>query len=153
MSAVIARLIAYLFLGVLHAVGPLLLLIAIVSSIPKVEFVRNTVVSDGTIIALQAMYSRQFSKEVYKPVVRFADGNGQTYLFVADSRSGIDPLKPGDSVRVLYLRNHPETARLGTIAQLWMPQLILAFIGVVFVVFSMRILFRRQNFSSTPVSS
>jgi hypothetical protein len=80
-------------------------------------------------------------------VVRFTDGNGQTRLFVADSRSGIDPLKPGDSVRVLYLRNHPETARIDTIAQLWMPQLILAFIGVVFVVFSVRILVRRKNLS------
>ena len=148
MPTVIARLIAYFFVGVvLHAVGPLLLLIAIVSSIPKVEFVRNSVVSDGTIIALQPMYSRRFSKEVYRPVVRFADGYGQTRLFVADSRSGIDHLKPGDSVRVLYLRNHPETARIDTIAQLWMPQLILAFIGVVFVVFSVRILIRRKNLS------
>jgi hypothetical protein len=153
MSTVIARLIAYLFLGVLHAVGPLLLLIAIISSTPKVEFVRNSVVSDGTVIALQPMYSRQFSKQVYKPVVRFTDGNGQTRLFVADSRSGIDPLKPGDSFRVLYLRNHPETARIDTIAQLWMPQLILAFIGVVFVVFSVRILIRREGLNHTPISS
>jgi hypothetical protein len=152
MSSLIARLIAYLFVGILHTVGPVLLLIAIVSSIPKVEFVRNSVISDGTIIALHPMYSRQFSKQVHKPVVRFADDKGQTRLFVADSRSGVYPLKPGDSVRVLYLRDHPETARIDTIAQLWMPQLILAFVSIVFAAFSVRILIRRKNLSRTLVS-
>jgi len=147
MSTVIARLIAYFFVGILCAVGPLLLLIAIVSSIPTLEFVRNSLVSHGTITSLQRSYSRQFSKEVYKPVVRFTDSNGQTRFFVADSRSGIATLKPGDSVRVLYLKDRPETARIGTIAQLWMPQLILALIGTVFVVFSVRILIRRKKLS------
>ena len=141
---VIARLIAYFFVGVLYAVGPLLLLIAIVSSIPKVEFVRNSVASHGTIIGIQSVYSRRFSKEVYKPVVRFTDSNGQTHLFLAVSRAGLVPLKPGDSVRVLYLKDHPETARVDSIAQLWMPQPILALIGAVFVTFSVRILIRRR---------
>jgi hypothetical protein len=152
MSTVIARLIAYFFVGVLHAVGPLLLLIAVVSSIPKVEFVRNSVVSHGTITALERIYSRQFSKEVYKPVVRFTDKNGQIRFFVAESRSGIVPLKPGDSVRVLYLKDRPETARIDTIAQLWMPQLILASIGAVFVVVSVRILIGRKNRNCVPIS-
>ena len=145
MSVVIARLISYFFVGMLCAVGPLLLLIAIVSSIPKLDFVRNSLVLHGTITSLQRLYSRQFSKEVYKPVVRFTDSSGQTRLFVADSRSGIATLKPGDSVPVLHLKDRPETAR--TIAQLWMPQLILALIGAVFFVFSVRILSRRKNLS------
>jgi hypothetical protein len=34
-----------------------------------------------------------------------------------------------------------------------MPQLILAFIGVVFVVFSVRILIRREGLNHTPISS
>jgi hypothetical protein len=136
----------------LYAVGPLLLLIAIVSSIPKVEFVRNSVASDGTIIGLQSVYSRRFSKEVYKPVVRFTDSNGQTHLFLAVSRAGLVPLKPGDSVRVLYLKDHPETARVDSIAQLWMPQPILALIGAVFVAFSVRILIRRKYRGHASVS-
>ena len=111
MSTVIARLIAYLFVGVLCAVGPLLLLIAIVSSIPKVEFVRNSVASDGKIIDLQPMNSRQFSKEVYKPVVRFADDNGQTRLFVADSRSGSFG-NPISTTRSSRSDTHPTTGAI-----------------------------------------
>lgn len=144
MPAVQTRLIAYFFTGVLHAVGPLLLLIAIASSIPKVEFVRNSIAVEGKIISLERAYSRQFSKDVYKPVVRFTDSNGQTRLFVAASRSGFVSLKPGDSVRVLYLKDRPGTARIGNFAQLWMPQLIPALVGAVFIAFSVRILIGRK---------
>lgn len=149
----LARLIAYFFVGVFLAVGPLLLLIAIVSSIPKVEFLRNSVAADGKIIGLQRVYSRQFSKEVYKPVVRFTANDGRTHLIVADSRAGLVPLKPGDRVRVIYLKDHPETARIDSIAQLWMPQIILGSIGAIFAVISVRILMKRKAPASALVSN
>jgi hypothetical protein len=153
MSALIGRLIACFFIGVLHAVGPLLFLIAAVSSIPKVEFAYNSVSSYGKILSLQPVYSRQFSKYVYKPVVRFTDNDGQTHFFVAISRAGLVALKPGDSVRVSYLKGHLETARIDTIGQIWMPQLILASIGVIFIAFSMRTLRGRNTSNRIPSRS
>ena len=140
----IARLIAWFIVGIFYAVGPLLLLIAIVSSIPRAEFVRNSLVADGKVINLRRVYSKQFSKEVYKPVVRFTANDGQIHLLVADSRAGLVPLKPGDEVSVIYLKDQPETARIDSIAQLWMPQLILGSIGVVFTAVVVRIQMRKR---------
>jgi len=138
---VIARLIAWFFVGLLYAVGPLLLVIAIVASIPTVFFVRNGVVADGTVIDLERVYSSQFSKEVYKPVVRFATTDGRIRLMMAHSNVR---LKLGEHTRVIYLKGYPETARIDTIAQLWMPQIILGVIGALFSTFSVRMLLRRR---------
>lgn len=140
----IARLIAWFVVGIFYAVGPLLLAIAIVSSIPTAKFVRNSLAADGKVINLQRVYSQRFSKEVYKPVVRFTANDGQIHVLVADSRAGLVLLKPGDHVSVIYLKDHPETARIDSIAQLWMPQLILGFIGVVFTAVTVRIQMRKR---------
>lgn len=145
MSNVIARMIAFFFVGILYAAGPLLLVIAIASAIPKAEFVFNSIAAEGKVISLERGYSKQFSKEVYKPVVRFTGGDGQIHLMIAESRAGLVRLKPGDSVRVIYLKDRPETARIDSIAQLWMPQLILGFIGGSFTFFSLRIVLRRRS--------
>ena len=146
----IARLIAYFFVGVLCAVGPLLLLIAIALSIPTARFVFTSTAADGKIIYLQRAYSRRFSKEVYKPAVRFTANDGQTHIFVADSRTGLVPLKPGDAIRVLYIKDHPETARIDTFPQLWMPQLILGIVGVFFTIVPLRIMLRKRTLSRVP---
>lgn len=143
--------IAYFVVGLLFAVGPLLILIAFISSIPKVEFVRDSVTASGKVIRLERSYSRRFSKEVYRPVVRFTDGDGKTQIFIAESRSGIVALKPGDLVPVRYLKGSPRTARIDTIAQMWMPHLIVAFIGAIFVFFSVRILLRRRQLGTVAM--
>ena len=144
MPTFIARLIAYFFVGVMCAVGPLLLLIAFVTSIPTARFVLASTASDGKIIYMQREFSRRFSKEVYKPVVRFTTNDGQTHIFVAESRMGLVPLKAGDTLCVLYLNDHPETARIDTFPQLWMAQLILGVFGAFFTTITVRILVRKR---------
>ena len=72
----IARLIAYFFIGVLYAVGPLLLLIAISSSIPTARFVLASTTTDGKIIELAQTPSRRYGY-VYLPVFRFTANDGQ----------------------------------------------------------------------------
>jgi hypothetical protein len=137
---VIARLIAWFFVGVLYAVGPLLLLIAIASSIPTISFVRASVAADGTVIYLQRVYSLRRSKEVYMPVFRFTGSDGQTHTIMAASNANWAPFKQGDHVRVLYLEGRPETARIDSIPQLWMAQIILGLIGALFTALSVRML-------------
>ena len=144
MSNVFARLIAYLVVGVLCAVGPILLLIAIGSSVPTARFVLASTATDGKIMSLQREYSTRQSKEVYRPVVRFTASDGQTHMFIADSRAGLVALKTGDTIPVLYLNDHPETARIGTFVQLWMAQFILGIVGVFFTIVPVRILIRRK---------
>jgi hypothetical protein len=147
MSTMIARLIAYFFVGVLYAVGPLLLLIAIASSIPTAEFVLASTATDGTIVELERVYSKRH-RYVYEPVFRFTANDGQTHMIRSDSNTALVPFKRGDRIRVLYLKDHPETARVDTLPQLWMPQLILAVLGAVFTAFSVRI--PNQEESSPP---
>jgi Protein of unknown function (DUF3592) len=141
---IIARMIAYFFVGIFYAVGPLLLIIAIGLSIPTARFVLASTPTDGKIIYMQRVYFRQFSKSFYKPVVRFTANDGQIHSFVADSRSGLTALKLGDTVRVRYIQDHPDTARIDTVAQLWMPQLILAVLGAAFTTVPIRIQMRRR---------
>jgi hypothetical protein len=149
---VFARLIAYFFVGVLYAVGPLLLLIAIASSIPTARFVLASNATDGKIVYLQRVYSRRFSKETYKPVVHFTDNNAQPHIFVADSRIGLVPLKPGDTIRVIYIASHPETARIDTFPQLWMAQFILGLVGIFFTTVALRIMMRKRALSHAASS-
>lgn len=140
----IARLIAWFFVGIIYAVGPTLVIIAVAISIPTARFVNAAVATDGKIISLNRVYLPRRSKEVYLPVFRFTANDGQPHMIMADSNTNLVPFKPGDHVRVIYLKDHPETARIDSIAQLWMPQLIFGVFGVAFTAFSFRILFRRR---------
>lgn len=150
-----ARLIAYLIVGMVCAVGPLFLVIATVLSIRTAGLVSVTVGADGTIVEFQRAYSTRRSREVYLPVFRFVANDGRTYMIRADSGASFVPFKPGDHVRILYFKDHPETARINSIAQLWMPQLILGFFGLVFTSFSVRIIRRRpsrRNVTNTVIN-
>jgi hypothetical protein len=142
-STVIARLIAWFFVGVLYAVGPLLLLIAIGSSTPTAKFVLNSAATDGRIVELERVPSRRYGY-VYLPVFRFTANDGQSHMIRANSNTSLFPFKPGDTIRVRYLKDHPETARIDTIAQLWMPQLILAVLGAAFTTVPVRIQMRKR---------
>ncbi|HEY2467707.1 MAG TPA: DUF3592 domain-containing protein [Terracidiphilus sp.] len=141
----IARLIARFFVGILYAAGPVLLLIAIGTSIPTARFVGAAVAADGKIISLNRVYLPRRSKEVYLPVFRFTASDGHTHMLMADSNVSLVPFKPGDKVRILYLKDRPESARIDTVAQLWMPQLILGVIGAIFTGISVRILLRPRS--------
>lgn len=143
MSTLIARLIAWFFVGIIYAVGPTMVIIAVAISVPTVRFVNAAIATDGKIIGLNRVYLPRRSKEVYLPVFRFTANDGQPHMIMADSNTNLVPFKPGDHVRVIYLKDHPETARIDSIAQLWMPQLIFAFFGTLFIVFSWRMYKRR----------
>ena len=122
----------------------MLLLIAIGSSIPTAEFVRASIVTDGEIVELQRVRSRPSTKAGYKPLFRFTANNGQTYTILANSATSLVPFKRGDQIRVLYIEGHPETARIDTFAQLWLPQVILGFFGAVFTAVPVRIQMRKR---------
>ena len=145
MSNLIARLIAWFFVGILYAVGPALLLIAVVASIPTVRFARAALAADGKIINLDRVYLPRRSKEVYLPVFRFIANDGHPHMIRAESGVNWAPFRPGDRVRILYLKDRPESARINSIPQLWMPQIILAIIGAIFSAFSFRMWNRRRS--------
>jgi hypothetical protein len=140
----LARLIGYFFVGILYAAGPALLLIAIASSLPTINFVRSATAADGIIIGINRVYYPTRGRSSYLPVFRFTTTDGQAHMVMADSSASFIRFKRGDRVRVLYLNGRPETARIDTVPQLWMPQLILAFLGMVFSALSVGMLRRRR---------
>ena len=85
------------------------------------------------------------SKEVYLPVVRFIDNDGHPHMIMADSGVNWVPFKPGDHVRILYLKDRPESVRIDSVPQLWMPQLILAILGAILTRLSVRLLSRKST--------
>jgi hypothetical protein len=137
-----ARLIAWFFVGVFYAVGPALLLIAISLSIPTVEFVLASIATDGRIIDLEPVYYRY--RYVYEPVFRFTANDGKLHMIRSNSNTALVPFKRGDRIHVLYLKDHPESARIDTIPQLWMPQLILGVLGALFTTVPVRIQLRKR---------
>jgi hypothetical protein len=141
----ISRLIAYVFVGIVYAVGPLFLIIAIGLSIPTARFVSDAIATDGTVIDIQPVYIPRRSRYFYLPVFRFIASDGQTHMLRAESSVSLVRFKRGDSIRVLYLKDHPETARIDTIPQLWMPELILASLGVIFTALAVRIHLRKRS--------
>lgn len=141
----IARLIAFFFVGVLYALGPVLLLVAIGTSIPTAEFVHASLSADGTIVDLNRVYVARQSKEVYLPIFRFTANDGQSHMIMADSNINWVQFRRGDHIRVLYLKDRPESARINSVPQLWMAQLMLAFFGIIFTLLTVRMLRRHRS--------
>lgn len=132
--------------------GPLLLIIAIATSIPTAEFVLSSTSTDGKIIELAQTPSRKYGY-IYLPIFRFTANDGRPHTVRADSTTTLVGFKPGDRIRVLYLKDHPETARIDTLPQLWMPQLILAILGAFFTTVPVRIWMRKRALSGAPIAA
>jgi hypothetical protein len=129
MPTPIARLFMYAFVGILCAIGPLLLLFAIVSSIPTIQFVRSSVATGGEIIDMVPIRSSRHMGYVYVPEFRFIANDGAVHLKRVSSETAFSTFTSGDKVRILYLKDRPETARIDSISQLWMAQIILSVAG------------------------
>lgn len=102
----------------LLVVGPVFLLVSIVSAAFTVMFLRNSVRTVGTISSL----TKQVSEEgviTYMPVFDFMDAHGLGH----QARSSIGSAPPafhiGDRVPVLYRRDNPEQAHIDTTGQIW----------------------------------
>jgi hypothetical protein len=52
---------------------------------------------------------------------------------------------PGEPLKVLYINHHPETARIDSFKQLWVPPLIFAFLGGILTIFPALILKARRS--------
>jgi hypothetical protein len=138
-----ARLVAYLFVGIICAAGPFLLLIAGVTAIQRVIFLHTAQPVEGQVIALRQAPTRRSSRPSYFPIFAFKAADGQTYT-VTSNIADRQTAWLGKPVRVLYLPHDPQTARIDTFAQLWEGQIIPAVIGAAFSTIPLLILFRRR---------
>jgi hypothetical protein len=145
MPALFARLIAFLLIGVSFVVGPLLLLLALGSSIRMENFIRTSLAAEGTILELRPVYLPRRSRYAYRPVFRFTADDGRIWILTAASAAHLTtPFRPGDQIHVLYPRDHPELARIDTFAQLWNFPVVSGFLGAVLTLFPLLALRRKR---------
>ena len=142
MPSLPARIIAYLFVGILCATGPVLLLIAVGTGIERVLFVRSSLSAEGVVVALRYVRSSKSTSRTCSPIFRFTAKNGVTFTVTSNIAQSPSPWKYGDHVRVLYQEGDPENAHIDSFVQLWEPQVILGIVGGAGSVFPLLIVLR-----------
>jgi hypothetical protein len=145
--SLLARLIAYLFVGVLCGAGPVLLLIAAGTGLERALFVRSSLSAEGIVVALR--YVRSSSKSstsrTCAPVFHFTARNGMSFTVTSNIAQSPSPWKFGDHVPVLYQEDDPENAHIDSFAQLWEPQVVLGAVGGACSIFTLLIVLRRRR--------
>lgn len=150
MPSLASRIIAYLFLGVLFAAGPFVLLIAIGTGIERALFVRSSIPAEGVIVGLSPAHPYRPTDRSRFPVFRFATKDGGSFTVTSNIAQSPSPWRFGDPVPVLYRQDHPENAHIDSFVQLWEPQVVLGIVGGGFSVIPLLILFRGRR-SRSPI--
>ena len=139
-----ARIIAYLFVGVVCAAGPIVLLIAAGTGIERARFVHSSLQAEGVIVGLSPVRPYR-SNTSWRPVFQFTTEDGRSFTVMSNIGQRRSTWKQGEHVAVLYQADHPENAHLDSFAQLWMPEVILGVVGAAFSTIPLLILLRRRR--------
>ncbi|UWZ87015.1 DUF3592 domain-containing protein [Occallatibacter riparius] len=95
-------------------------------------FLRSALSATGTVAELQSLKDDQSGGIVYSPIFRFAAADGQTYTITSSTGSNPPSFVVGQTVRVLYEREHPSDALIDSFGQLWLFPLIFCPLGIAF---------------------
>jgi len=144
MPSAASKVIAILFLAVIMLAGPCVLILDAVLAIRNVIFIRSATVTDGTILELRLLRGSHNGYS-YAPVFRFTADDEQTYILVSKMSTNPPGFTVGEHVRVLYVKGHPEGAKIDTFLQQWMPQLVLTIVGGGFSVIPAIVVIRRRR--------
>lgn len=131
----LARAIACLFFGVLYAVPLILLVLASTMACKRAFFIHNALRTDGVIINMRC--PNQSTRHGYQclPIFRFTATDGQTYIVESPTGGNSSDFKLREPIKVLYLKDNPQNARIASFAHLWATPLIFAVLGGLIGVF------------------
>lgn len=129
-------------------------------------FLSKAVTTEGTVVRLIESWSGSsnisHNSKIYRPVVRFTDGNGSPQVFISSSGSNPPAYSEGEKVELLYLPDDPQKAQINEFFSLWAGSIILGGLGCLFLLvgaglFLFPILKGRKNDSlreqGTPVET
>jgi hypothetical protein len=145
MASLPARIVAYLFLGIICAAGPVILSIVVVTGIERALFISSSASAQGVIVALRVVHPYRHSDRSRSPVFRFTTKDGSSFTVASNISQSPAPWQFGDQVPVLYQPGHPENAHIDSFVQLWEPQVILGIVGGAFSVIPLLIFVRRRR--------
>lgn len=140
MSTTVLRVIAYGIVGIMCAVGVILLAIALRSAVDQAMFVHDAVRANGTIIDVRCTSKSLRHGYQCTPVFRFTSNDGQMYMILSRTGGNFNDFRVGTPVAVLYLSDHPATAQIDSFAQMWAFAVIFAVLGLVILFFPLQIL-------------
>jgi uncharacterized protein DUF3592 len=110
--------------------GLLVLAVACAVAWSTLGFLGSASRAEGTVIALVQSTGAKGGR-LYAPIVRFQTQAGAAIEFASKLNTDLQLYAPGQPVSVLYLREHPEEARIDTPLELWFVPLVLLIPGSV----------------------
>lgn len=119
--------------SVFFIVGLLFLGRALYSALSTESLLSESIAVDGRIVWLEQLHRVHRNGYTYAPVFRFTLQNGQPFTVESQVHSNPPEFKVGDAVTVYYKPDHPEWAVINSLGQLWMGDVALAFVGLVFI--------------------
>jgi hypothetical protein len=129
MKELVARLIAYTFVGSFCVAGPLGLAVALGSAAQRTVLIYSGLRAAGTVVAKRPTGA---SRVTWAPVFQFTASDGRAYVVSADVYGRETAFSYGQRVRVIYPRSHPQDARIDAFAQLWTLPLVVGVVGAGF---------------------
>jgi hypothetical protein len=120
---------------IFFCVGLLFLGRVLMGALSTESLLRESIAVDGRIVGLEEMHRVKRSGLTYAPVFRFTLENGQPFTVESQVHSNPPEFKVGEAVKVYYQRDHPEWAVINSMGQLWMGDVALAFVGLIFILF------------------
>lgn len=102
----------------------------------KTEFARTAATAEGTVVDFATLDTGMMSGERTSqrvPVIRFTPADGEEVTLTVEAYAAWAEHERGDTVTVLYAPNDPAHAEIQTFYQQWAFQLIMAVIGICFV--------------------
>lgn len=143
----LARIIVYGVVGILCTAAAILLAVACTTAAKRALFVNQALRANGAIIEVRCPELSTRHGYQCAPVFRFAANDGQTYMVLSTTGGNFSDFRVGEPVAVLYLKDHPETARIDSFRQLWASPLVFAFLGGVVAILPIQVVrgIRRQR--------
>lgn len=96
----------------------------------KVEFFTQSIQTDGIVTDITS--SGSLKKTVYYPIISFQAADGVTYSFASETgSSGAFDYNNGDKIKVRYIKEKPQAAKLDSFMELWGLPAALLLAGIV----------------------
>lgn len=109
------------------------LLLAAIFAVSAARFVSRSVAAAGTVTGVSQNASADDGKTYYYPEFSFVAQDGKTYTAASNTGSTSPAYTVGQSVRILYDKTNPNSARIDSFGQIWGGSLLFALCGVVFL--------------------
>lgn len=101
---------------------------ALVTAVQSVRFLRSAQPAAGTVVALREVGGG--GNSTWAPVVEFTNHLGAVVTFDVGLSSDPPAQRVGDRIPVLYVADHPETARLDHPAEFWLAPFVCSVLSV-----------------------